>query len=308
MDNVCHTLVGAALGEAGLKRPTRFGNPALMIAANLPDLDVLSFLGDTPQVAIRRGWTHGVLAQALLPLALTAAVLAVDRLRPARNGGRARALPLLLLGYAGVLSHVGLDWLNNYGVRLLMPFSDRWFYGDSVFIVDPLLWVVLAAGTIYARRRVRTSPARLALIASAIYIAAMVTSAMLARRIVIEQWTRAHGVAPASLMVGPVPIDPLHKAVIIDAGDRYETGRFSWASRRLEIDAIWPRRDNDPAVLRAQGHTDIRAILRWSRFPYYEVTPAAGGTRVALIDLRFGSRVGSASVIVDGRTEVRPYD
>ena len=55
MDNVCHTLVGAAFGEAGLKRRTRFGGATLMIAANLPDLDVLVFTTDVPSVAFRRG-------------------------------------------------------------------------------------------------------------------------------------------------------------------------------------------------------------------------------------------------------------
>ena len=55
MDNLCHTLVGAALGEAGLKRQTRFGNATLMIASNLPDIDVLVFATSTPSVAFRRG-------------------------------------------------------------------------------------------------------------------------------------------------------------------------------------------------------------------------------------------------------------
>ena len=76
MDNVCHTLVGAALGRAGLNRTTRFGSSTLMIAANLPDIDVLVFATDLPSVAFRRGWTHGLLAQALLPLLLTLAVTA----------------------------------------------------------------------------------------------------------------------------------------------------------------------------------------------------------------------------------------
>ncbi len=31
-----------------------------------------------------------------------------------------------------------MDWLNSYGVRLLMPFSNRWFYGDALYIVDPV--------------------------------------------------------------------------------------------------------------------------------------------------------------------------
>ena len=63
MDNLCHTLVGAAIGEAGLKQRTRYGNATLMIAANLPDLDVLSFLTGVNPISFRRGWTHGVLAQ-----------------------------------------------------------------------------------------------------------------------------------------------------------------------------------------------------------------------------------------------------
>ena len=79
MDNVCHTLVGAALGESGLKRRTAFGNATLMIAANLPDIDVLVFATDTPSVAFRRGWTHGVLAQALLPIALAGLIWCIAR-------------------------------------------------------------------------------------------------------------------------------------------------------------------------------------------------------------------------------------
>ena len=62
MDNLCHTLVGAALAEAGLKRRTRYGSATLMIASNLPDIDVLVFATSTPSVAFRRGWTHGILA------------------------------------------------------------------------------------------------------------------------------------------------------------------------------------------------------------------------------------------------------
>ena len=54
MDNLCHTLIGAALGEAGLKRTTRFGNATLMIASNLPDVDVLVFATATPSVAFRK--------------------------------------------------------------------------------------------------------------------------------------------------------------------------------------------------------------------------------------------------------------
>ncbi len=62
---------------------------------------------------------------------------------------------LTLLGYAGVLSHVFLDFLNSYGVRLLMPFSDRWFYGDALYIVDPWMYLALGGG-VCARLRSTT--------------------------------------------------------------------------------------------------------------------------------------------------------
>ena len=64
MDNVCHTLVGAAMAEAGLKKYTPYAAPVLMIAANIPDVDVLVFATDTPAIEFRRGWTHGVAGQA----------------------------------------------------------------------------------------------------------------------------------------------------------------------------------------------------------------------------------------------------
>src|SRR5436309_7543316 len=120
-----------------------------MIASNLPDIDVLVFASGTPSVAFRRGWTHGVLADVLLPLLFTGVVVLIARWR-----GRDDIRPgqMLLLAYVGVLLHVLMDLLNNYGVRLLMPFSGHWFYGDVLFIIDPWLWIILGAGIWLARR------------------------------------------------------------------------------------------------------------------------------------------------------------
>lgn len=199
MDNICHSLVGVAAARAGLDTTTRFATATLVVAANLPDIDVLAFATEIPSVAIRRGWTHGVLAEALLPIACAGVIWAVGR----RPQDSARFGPLLLLSYIGVLSHVFLDYLNNYGVRLLMPFSGRWFYGDAVFILDVWLWLMLGAGIALARRT-RRGPARAALAASALYILAMLASAGSARAIVTARWIdtiaplSAHGGAGAA--------------------------------------------------------------------------------------------------------------
>ena len=81
MDNVCHTLVGAALAHAGLKRLTPYATGTLMLAANISDVDVLVFVTGESPVAFRRGWTHGVVGQALLPIGLTLLVMAWARWR-----------------------------------------------------------------------------------------------------------------------------------------------------------------------------------------------------------------------------------
>ena len=91
MDNVCHTLVGAAFGAAGLRRRTRFGTATLMISANIPDVDVLVFATSTPWIEFRRGWTHGILAQIALPVLLTGMVWLFDRFKGARGSPEERA-------------------------------------------------------------------------------------------------------------------------------------------------------------------------------------------------------------------------
>lgn len=293
MDNLCHTLVGAALSEAGLKRRTGFGSGTLMIASNLPDIDVLVFATTVPSVAFRRGWTHGVLADVLLPLLFSGIVVLVARWR-----GRDDVRPgqTLLLAYVGVILHVLMDLLNNYGVRLLMPFSEHWFYGDVLFIIDPWLWIMLGAGIWIARLRRSVMPARGSLLLATAYVLAMVVSARLARAEIIDRWQQVEGKPPQALMVGPVPITPLRRQVIIDAGDRYETGTFTWRPRNVRFDsAAVPKNDTDPRVGIARSAPNIRAFLVWSRFPFWTLEPADRGTRVTVGDMRFVGGPGLAA-------------
>jgi inner membrane protein len=261
-----------------------------MIAANLPDLDVLVFATDVPSVAFRRGWTHGILAQAVLPALLAAAMLAIGRwyTKPPAGSTATVALgPLLVLSYVGVLSHVLLDYLNNYGVRLLMPFSGRWFYGDTLFIVDPWLWLMFGVATALGGRG-RIVRTRIGLAVACLYIVAMFGSARAARTIVLETWQRAYGTPPKAIMVGPVPVNPFRKAIIADAGDHYRRGDFAWfPANTVFADATVRKNDDRPAVRAARSHRRVAGILVWARFPFWELTPEADGTRVTVRDMRF---------------------
>jgi inner membrane protein len=293
LDNFCHTLVGAAIGEAGLKRRTRYGNATLMMAANLPDLDVISFLTDVNPISFRRGWTHGVLAQLALPVVFAGVMYAIGRLRPPRDSSGPPLHPgwLLLLSYIGVYSHVFLDFLNNYGVRVLSPVDWRWFYGDALFIADVWMWFVLGAGIWLARRQARTKPSVAALGFASCYIAIMLVSAQTARAVVSDTWREVRGVTPRALMVGPLPFTPFTRTVIVDAGDRYETGTFTWWPTAVTFDgATIPKNSGHPMVKQARDAPQIKDFLVWARFPFWTVTAEKGGTRVSVGDVRFMSQ------------------
>ena len=187
MEPLAHTLAGACLAESGLKRLSPLATSTLVIAANIADVDGACYLHSADfAFAFRRGWTHGVLSIILLPVAVTAAMLAIDRVLSRRQPKRQPAQARALLGLAalGVLSHPFLDWLNNYGVRLLMPFSDRWFYGDTLFVVDPWLWLILGGAVMLAW----TTQTRGMITAAALGFG---TTAVMLAAPIVPDWARA---------------------------------------------------------------------------------------------------------------------
>lgn len=300
MDNVCHTLVGAALGKAGLARRTTLGMSTLVIANNLPDLDVAVFATNTLAMSFRRGWTHGVLAQAALPLVLTGAMLAYDRHVVQKRAGAptpAVARELLLLSYVGVLLHVFLDLMNSYGVRLLMPFSGHWFYGDALFIVDPWLSLALGTGWWLARRREAKGaprprgPARLGLAVAAVYVVAMLASNAAAREAVRGGLDRAGRPAGTRFMVTPVALNPFSREVVIDVGDRYEKGNLwfePWPHFR-PAGFRMPKGMDEPEAQAALQTPLARAFLRWSRFPFVQVDRSTSPPTIWINDYRYAN-------------------
>src|SRR5213594_2982792 len=164
MENVSHTLAGFVLARGGLEKTTPLAATALVVGANLPDVDLAwsSFKSALVYFHYHRGWTHSLPGAAVLTVLLWAVPLGVGRWVPARrsgSGARTRPLPLLAAAAIGVGSHLLMDAANSYGVRPLLPWSDRWMYGDLWVIVDPWLWLILG-GAVYVsgdggRRRTR---------------------------------------------------------------------------------------------------------------------------------------------------------
>jgi len=154
MENLAHTLLGLSFAKAGLERATPLATTTLVISSNLPDIDVLGRVGTDTGVYLEyhRGFTHGFLGLGILAAALTVVLMFVDRrFRLRRDLFRRplRPVRIFLLAYLGGLGHTFMDFTNVYGVRPLLPFSARWFYGDLVFVVDPFIWLILGAAVVW---------------------------------------------------------------------------------------------------------------------------------------------------------------
>lgn len=152
MENLCHTLAGVVLARAGLDRTTPLATATLIVASNLPDVDIITvWWGDLAYLEHHRGITHSILGLALQGPILAGLMIAFDRLVRLRRqpaAERARFWRLVAVALVGLFVHLILDWTNTYGIKPFLPFSERWFYGDIVFIVDPWLWLVLG-GALY---------------------------------------------------------------------------------------------------------------------------------------------------------------
>lgn len=360
MDPLAHTLVGAALAETRLGRTTRWAMPTLMLAANVADVDVASYaVGSDFALGFRRGWTHGPLGLAVLPGLLVGVLLLLHRWWPGIRSGEHRPPPgpLLALAYLAALTHPALDWLNTYGVRLLAPCDWQWFYGDTLFIVDPWMWLILGGGVFLAHRATRRSLPMWGLLAAAttvllftateplpgkliwllgivgagtakavagpsrpesrsrvaavsvilfcVYGLAMLGGAWAARsRVAAELALAGDERTRETLMVGPVPVNPFTREVVVATRTEYRYGRFHWLPRpRLEM-GLWSHaRLTETAIVEAAlADPCIRGFLSWARFPFGRVQEHEDHATVDLMDARYtrqpDARFGSVTVRV----------
>lgn len=299
MDNLTHTLLGAALAEAGLRRTSPLATATLLIGANLPDVDGILYWVAQPDSAygFRRGWTHGVLAVAVWPFVLTAAMLAWDRWgrrRRAPDAPPALGGTLLWLALLAVATHPLLDFLNTYGVRWLMPFSGRWSYGDALFIVDPWVWLALGLGWRASRRRWERGapgagrPARWGLAVAAAYVLLMGVSGIAARGAARDALA-ARGYAPARVMAGPEPLTPFRRQIVADVGPGYVLGTLDWLRRPLFVaDGSPVAKGKIAAEVAAAVRTSAgAAFLQWARFPFFVVDRGRAGSVVHMVDARY---------------------
>lgn len=302
MDNVTHSLVGLMLG-----RVTGRNAMMMVVAANLPDIDIVSWAGGSlTYLEWHRGLAHSLIAAPLLaviPMLLF----------------RSRNWQSYLACLVGVFSHLMLDWTNVYGIRLLLPFSSRWLHLDITDVVDP--WILLAVLLAVA------APALAGLVSSEIgakkslgvkrgwawvalffllayeggrFAAHQRALAVMGARLyegrpairlsaIPNRWTpfRWRGVAEGEGYVVDVPVDL--------------NGEFDPSAGRVD----YPSPPNEAALTTRP----FEVFAKFNQLPFWKSEKLADGTtEVQLIDLRFGTpeRPGfAATAIIDASGVVR---
>lgn len=311
MDPITHTMAGAVMARVGGDRRTPLAMATLILAANAPDIDIFSAgLGAYSSLALRRGWTHGPPALVALALAITGMMLAWDRwVRRRRDPSKAPADPrwILALAAIGCLSHPLLDWLNTYGIRFLTPLSDRWFYGDSVFIIDPFWWLLLAHVLVVARRGASLRRVRMAAGLALAWPLALIGLGRVGERIAWDA-AAAQGIQGVTeVLYQPAPFNPLGADLVAVTGAAYHLGSFRWyRSERAQFDGESIARGDwsDPRVVAARAEPDVRDYLVWSRFPYAEILESPNGTSVRFGDARFPPGAITAGMLTGLRVPV----
>jgi len=348
MEPVTHFLTGACIGRAGFNRKSAYATLAAVLAAEAADMDVVWSLGGPVEtLKHHRGITHTFLAAPIVAGVIVGVVallhLGLERRRKRRLAamklepgapvpGRLQPRPvhwgwLYVTALIAALSHLFLDWTNDYGLRPFFPFNPRWYAGSFVFIAEPLLWALLlialvlpwllglVAGEIGARR----SPFRgqgwaiFALVGMTFLWGFRWAEHRQALELVNNQQVAA---APVVRMAAePYPVDPFRWHVILETPGFYQTAEVNTRTGEIVSD---PRQDllykpADDAAVEAAKQTALgKVYLDWGTWavvsdlgqkpvpgmaaPELPPNRASNWTTVEFTDLRFGNSYFGAGI------------
>jgi inner membrane protein len=287
LDNVSHTLAGWALSRAtGPRRPPGT-TLALVLASNLPDIDiVLQARSDAAYLLFHRGFTHSLVGLLILPLMLAAGLWWA-------YGGRTRFGWLTLVSACGVALHLAYDVLTSWGTMLLYPFSTARYALDWLFIVDFVTWA-LPIGVLIASSR-RPELARTAVVAWMLALLVYCASAALVHRSAIAavvEAERATGREVAEAFAFPRPGAPLRwQGVAVAPSFATGPGIAVYRLRGLPPQATLIRRVDrsfdDRWVSAALSTRAGQAYLWWARVPVAAVARSEGAVTVTMNDLLY---------------------
>ncbi len=340
MEPVTHFLTGACLGRAGFNRKTAYATLAAVLAAEAADLDVLwGFAGPVEELKHHRGITHTFWAVPVVAGVVVGAIWLFHRWRESRSRrrtsqtgpadtpspkARAPSIPrqpvrwswLYATAFVAALSHLLLDWTNNYGLRPFFPFNPRWYAGSFMFIYEPVLYVVfflaffmpwvlgLTDREIGARREGFRGRGWVIFALAAMVALGCWRWAEHAQALAMIENTNIASEPATRIAVEPYPVNPFRWHTILETADFYQTAEIDTRTGSIESD---PHRDvlykpADTSAVEAAKQTLLgRVYLDWGTWAVVRdvgqepvagmdppnLPPNRSWTTVEFTDLRF---------------------
>jgi len=327
MEPVTHMLTGACLARAGFNRKAAYATLAMAVGAEFPDIDTLSSLrGPVEGFTHHRGITHTFVGLPFEAAFIVGAVYGLHRWRVARAARAPSSKPLTkapvrwgaLYGFTliALLSHLLLDFTNNYGIRPFFPFNPHWYAASIVFIFDPLIFLLLVGAFV--------APAIFGLVGSEVgarkpafrgrgwAIAALVaivgiwtlreTQHLRAVRLAVAQSVEVPRPANAAVqmptpdgplpdepppaiaqaqraLASPDPLSPFRWYTVTDFGRFYQLAEVD-SMRGTSTPSENPhwKVTPDPVLLAAEKSRLGRAYLDWSPMPFLDVSEVSEHT------------------------------
>jgi inner membrane protein len=212
---------------------------------------------------------------------------------------------LYLFACIAGLSHILLDFTNNYGVRPFYPFSRQWYAWDIVFIIEPLMLAALLAALVLPwlfglvgeeiGARQRGPRGRGAAIAALLFIVALwgVRDFEHRRALAALNAVEFHREAATRVAAFPYMVNPFQWAGVSETSAAYVSTHVD--SLTPEVDPgnraqTYYKPEPTAATQAARATALGRAYIEWARFPLVETehlsTPGLGEL-VHFNDVRF---------------------
>jgi inner membrane protein len=333
LEPITHFLTGACISRAGLNRKTGLATLTLVLAAEGPDIDDFSYFGGSISgLQHHRGFTHTFVGAPFVAAFILGMVYGIYRLM-LKRGKHTRLPPdwklLYLYALLGCLSHVLLDFTNNYGVRPFAPFNPKWYSWDVSFIIEPIILAALILGLalpglfslVTEEVGARKTPFRGrggAVFALLSFAAVLFVRDFEHRKAVNAlQSVTYRGQDPIRASAFPNPINPFVWNAVVETHDFFETTVVD--SNAGEIDPqhtaiVRYKPEETPITLAAKKSRLGRVFLDWAQYPVVEVEhlPDNRGHIVRFTDLRFNSNpahrtrrsVLGGTVVLDSKLNV----
>lgn len=214
LDNLTHGLAGLAIAKLASRTPVSKSAESHLgagwhrwivflsiLANNFPDIDlVYSTTSKLDYLVHHRGHTHTLVF--ILPMVLICLMLSWIWAKKAKWHLKIPEWQFLgALTIVGGVTHLGLDFTNNYGIHPFWPFENSWYYGDTIFIVEPWLWIGLA---VFCFHELRTKLGRGIMLAIYVLsIAVSLASHMVPLGVVIVLLVVGLGLFPLGYLLKP---------------------------------------------------------------------------------------------------------